>query len=53
MIILYVIEGIWSGKQALRDGVVFKMIEDLDRRESLSDFNQNQIKEVFRGFNIR
>ena len=50
VIIFSAVERIWCGKVALRDNVVLKMIEDSDRRGSLSDFNLNQIMEVLSGF---
>ena len=46
------IEVIWRGKGDLSDDVVFKMIEDLDSRGSLSAFNQNQTG-IFSGSGIR
>ena len=41
VIILCVIEGIWRGKEDLKDNVVSKMIYELDNRGALGGFNNN------------
>ena len=50
MSIFYGIEGVWYDKEALRDNVVSIIIVDLNGRQKLSGFNQNQIMEIFQGF---
>ena len=45
--IVSVIEGIQHGKYALKDGLVSKMIEGLDRRGSLGGFDHYQIRVLF------
>ena len=49
VIIVHVIEGMWHGKEALRDDVVSKMIEVLYGRQILGGFNHNQSR-GFSGF---
>ena len=36
--------------EALRDGVVSTMILELNERQRLGGFNQNQVKEIFHEF---
>ena len=46
----YGIEEIWHGKEAMRDDVVLKMIDDLNEIQRLYEFNQNQIWKILKGF---
>ena len=39
-------EGISRGKEALGDGVFSTIINELNERQRLGGFNQNQIKEI-------
>ena len=48
--ILSEIVRIWRGREALRDDVISKFIEELDKRGVLDGFNQNQMGEIFQGF---
>ena len=48
--ILSGIEGIRREKEALRDDVVSKIMEKLDRRGALGRFGQNQMRDILQGF---
>ena len=49
----YGIAGMWRGKEASTNDLVSKIIYYLNRRQILYKFNQNQIRDIFRVFDMR
>ena len=45
-----VIEDIWNGKEALRDDMVSKIIQDLYGRHRLGGFDHYKIGDILPGF---
>ena len=49
VIIVFGTEEIWNGQEDMRDDVVKKIVEELDRSQTVGGFNHNQMKDILQG----